>query len=56
METATAKNKGLSQAGAHVPNTFDELGETIRYMYLYLVVSRLRYLLLVKLQIMSMQL
>ena len=30
METATAKNKALSQAGAHVPSTFDELGETIR--------------------------
>ncbi len=33
METATAKNKSLDQAGAYVPSTFDELGETIRFAF-----------------------
>ncbi len=28
-ETATAKNAALSSAGAHVPDSFDELGEVI---------------------------
>lgn len=29
-ETAIAKNKALREAGAYVPNSFDELGELIR--------------------------
>jgi len=28
-ETATAKNKKLQEVGAHVPSSFDELGNTI---------------------------
>ncbi len=30
METAVAKNKALKEVGAHVPPTFDELGEIIK--------------------------
>lgn len=30
-ETAVAKNRALSEAGAVVPRSFDELGEKIRY-------------------------
>ena len=29
-ETAMAKNKALRDAGAHVPSSFDELGNEIR--------------------------
>lgn len=29
-ETAVAKNKALKEAGAFVPNSFDELGEVIK--------------------------
>lgn len=38
-ETATAKNAALKAAGAHVPTSFDELGETIHQGYLSLVKS-----------------
>jgi len=38
-ETATAKNKALKAAGAHVPTSFDELGEEIRRVYSELVKS-----------------
>ena len=31
-ETAVAKNTALKEAGAHVPTTFDELGELIKYV------------------------
>ena len=30
-ETADAKNKALKEAGAHIPKSFDELGNLIRY-------------------------
>lgn len=30
-ETAIAKNRALRDAGAHVPNSFDELGDLIQY-------------------------
>lgn len=33
-ETAVYKNKALSQAGAHVPSSFDELGEVSALPYL----------------------
>ncbi|KAK7508656.1 hypothetical protein BaRGS_00000222 [Batillaria attramentaria] len=36
-ETADAKNKGLKDAGAVVPRSFDELGDTIRDVYNKLV-------------------
>jgi ATP citrate (pro-S)-lyase len=36
-ETATAKNKALKEAGAHVPNSFDDLGEEIRIVFQELV-------------------
>ena len=32
-ETAVAKNAALKQAGAHVPDSFDQLGELIRDVY-----------------------
>lgn len=32
-ETAVAKNKALREHGAHVPNTFDELGNVIHQVY-----------------------
>ena len=31
-ETATAKNKALAEAGAYVPDTFDNLGKSIQYV------------------------
>nr|AUZ82868.1 ATP citrate lyase [Tigriopus kingsejongensis] len=36
-ETASAKNKALTEAGARVPASFDELGEVIREVYSDLV-------------------
>ncbi|RZF42800.1 hypothetical protein LSTR_LSTR017448 [Laodelphax striatellus] len=39
METATAKNKALKEAGAVVPSTFDDLGEAIHDVYAKLVKS-----------------
>lgn len=30
-ETAIAKNKALQEAGAYVPESFDELGDLIQY-------------------------
>ena len=33
QETATAKNAALRDAGAHVPPSFDQLGELIRDVY-----------------------
>lgn len=36
-ETAVAKNRALRDVGAAVPNTFDELGETIKLVYNSLV-------------------
>ena len=30
LETASAKNLALRQVGAHVPDSFDDLGKTIR--------------------------
>ncbi|ODM94853.1 ATP-citrate synthase [Orchesella cincta] len=36
-ETATAKNKALKQAGAVVPNSFDDLGEKIKDVFEQLV-------------------
>ena len=39
-ETALAKNRALSEAGAHVPTTFDELGNTIRKVYQELVQNK----------------
>jgi ATP citrate (pro-S)-lyase len=30
-ETAIAKNRALREAGAYVPNSFDELGDLIQY-------------------------
>lgn len=36
-ETADAKNKALKAAGAHVPNSFDELGTVIKQVYESLV-------------------
>ncbi|KAB7494147.1 ATP-citrate synthase [Armadillidium nasatum] len=36
-ETAVSKNKALSEAGAKVPSSFDELGEVIRKVYHQLV-------------------
>jgi hypothetical protein len=38
-ETAAAKNKALSEAGAHVPQSFDSLGEIIHDVYDSLVQS-----------------
>jgi len=38
-ETAVAKNKALSEAGAHVPQSFDSLGEIIHDVYDSLVQS-----------------
>jgi ATP citrate (pro-S)-lyase len=32
-ETATAKNSALKVVGAHVPNSFDDLGEEIKKVY-----------------------
>lgn len=39
METAVAKNKALADAGAHVPNSFDTLGDLIGKVYEDLVKS-----------------
>lgn len=36
-ETATAKNRSLREAGAHVPDSFDTLGELIASVYNELV-------------------
>lgn len=36
-ETALAKNKALAEAGAHVPKSFDDLGDLIRQVYTQLV-------------------
>jgi len=36
-ETASSKNAALKQAGAHVPNSFDELGDEINRVYTSLV-------------------
>lgn len=36
-ETATAKNEAMKNAGAHVPNSFDSLGELIHCVYEELV-------------------
>lgn len=36
-ETATSKNAALGEAGAHVPASFDELGDVIRAVYSDLV-------------------
>nr|CAD7407331.1 unnamed protein product [Timema poppensis] len=36
-ETAIAKNKALKEAGAHVPQSFDTLGDLIQEVYEYLV-------------------
>ncbi|XP_055601325.1 ATP-citrate synthase isoform X2 [Uranotaenia lowii] len=38
-ETATAKNKALAAAGAHVPDSFDSLGELVGQVYTKLVSS-----------------
>uniref|UniRef100_U5EZ83 ATP-citrate synthase n=1 Tax=Corethrella appendiculata TaxID=1370023 RepID=U5EZ83_9DIPT len=38
-ETATAKNKALAAAGAHVPDSFDTLGDLIESVYANLVKS-----------------
>lgn len=38
-ETASAKNEALAKAGAHVPQTFDALGETIKRVYDDLVIA-----------------
>jgi len=38
-ETAVAKNKALNEAGAHVPQSFDSLGEIIHDVYDTLVQS-----------------
>lgn len=37
VETATAKNKGLKEAGAHVPDSFDTLGDLIHNVFESLV-------------------
>ncbi|XP_037075234.1 LOW QUALITY PROTEIN: ATP-citrate synthase-like [Pollicipes pollicipes] len=37
LETAVAKNRALAETGAHVPTTFDQLGETIGSVYQDLV-------------------
>lgn len=39
METAVAKNKSLAEAGAHVPESFDTLGDLIENVYEDLVKS-----------------
>lgn len=39
METAVAKNKTLAEAGAHVPDSFDTLGDLIAHVYEDLVNS-----------------
>lgn len=36
-ETATAKNEALKSVGAHVPNSFDTLGDLIQNVYEHLV-------------------
>lgn len=36
-ETASVKNKALKEAGAHVPNTFDDLGVLIKQVYTHLL-------------------
>lgn len=36
-ETATAKNESLNAAGAHVPKSFDDLGELIHDLYEQLI-------------------
>lgn len=36
-ETAVAKNSSLKEAGAHVPSSFDSLGDLIHAVYLTLV-------------------
>ncbi|XP_009304814.1 ATP-citrate synthase isoform X3 [Danio rerio] len=33
LETAVAKNQALREAGAFVPNSFDELGDVIKFVY-----------------------
>jgi len=38
-ETAVAKNKALKEVGAHVPNSFDDLGETVKGVFEKLVTS-----------------
>jgi len=40
-ETATAKNKALRAAGAHVPTSFDQLGELIKDVYEGLVDAKI---------------
>ncbi|OTF75822.1 ATP-citrate synthase-like protein, partial [Euroglyphus maynei] len=40
-ETAVAKNKALREHGAHVPNTFDELGNVINQVYQQLVEAQI---------------
>lgn len=37
QETATAKNEALTAAGAHVPKSFDTLGDVIQQVYEHLV-------------------
>jgi ATP citrate (pro-S)-lyase len=37
QETATAKNEALKAAGAHVPNSFDYLGDVVQEVYISLV-------------------
>ncbi|CAG2166518.1 unnamed protein product [Oppiella nova] len=39
-ETALAKNRALGEAGVHVPNTFDDLGNTVRRVYQELVQNK----------------
>lgn len=40
-EQATAKNKALKEAGAYVPNSFDDLGELIKAVYEKMVENKL---------------
>jgi ATP citrate (pro-S)-lyase len=37
METAAAKNKSLKVAGAFVPNSFDDIGDLIQYVFGYFI-------------------
>lgn len=41
LETAKSKNEALAEAGAHVPKSFDQLGEVIEQVYQSMVASGL---------------
>lgn len=40
-EQATSKNKALKEAGAYVPNSFDDLGDLVKFVYEKMVENKL---------------